>query len=441
MTITMKGITMKTLAVAATCALSLLATFTASGDPVPKPPVLCLEGTACDPPVTAAPPATSSPSATASGIKTQPGWYAAHNKSIVKGWPLANIISDINNEICPNANLKGIALHANIGWLTNGSSVGTYGGSDGGGWGFTAIDAVLNALANCSSGRKYLMLQQQWCNYGSLDPSNMSPQFPAWALSPAQGGTDVSDTYRLILETQYGGAGGYCLDLADPDIVNALTAEARAYCARYESNPSFYYLGVAYDSSFPFAHGTIDEGTWHAASQSITSAARAACATTNVGSHVTYQNPNPGMGNTYLNLFNTIDGVFRFTDTMLNEASWGQSVFTGTTGGTDYRGTVRVFAEVQPPNMCNYKWGPQTPDQLFDRMRFGNGANGTLRPWWPTHIVIFMASECDSQGSGWKQWKTFISSIGGQVMNGRDSTLRTPAAVKASWCENTMTCQ
>ena len=78
----------KTLAIAVTCGL-IWVPLAASSDPVPKPPVLCLQGSPCQQPAPSVPapsppPAsTTKPPAGSGAIKFQPGWYALYNRTCV----------------------------------------------------------------------------------------------------------------------------------------------------------------------------------------------------------------------------------------------------------------------------------------------------------------------------------------------------------------------
>jgi hypothetical protein len=131
----------------------------------------------------------------------------------------------------------------------------------------------------------------------------------------------------------------------------------------------------------------------------------------------------------------TVHATMSNNDTTAS-GSQGQAVYTGASGGTDYRGVSRYFESVEGTNMCGS--GSVSPATLFGYMQNGNA---NQRPRWPAHITVMMAGECDGVGTGWAAWKTFIASKSGKVMNGRDSTLRTPAEVKTSWCESGTVCQ
>ena len=122
----------------------------------------------------------------------------------------------------------------------------------------------------------------------------------------------------------------------------------------------------------------------------------------------------------------------------LNAMSRARRLYTGAAGrGTDYRGVVRYFEAVETPDMCGDALGNNTPASIFDLCKTATRTSdraGRAISWsrWRRSVIRL---------TGWAAWKTFIASKSGKVMNGRDSTLRTPAEVKTSWCESGMTCQ
>jgi hypothetical protein len=154
-----------------------------------------------------------------------------------------------------------------------------------------------------------------------------------------------------------------------------------------------------------------------------------------------YVDAYPSVVSTDLAHLQTMHGTMTNNDawiTYSGGATNGQNVYSGAAGSPtiDYRGVINYFEVVETPDMCGSRQ-TATPAQLFDLWRNGNAGN---RPRWPAHFMIQMATECDPT-YGWAAWKTFIASINGEIMNGRDSTLRTRAAVKASYCPSSMTCQ
>jgi hypothetical protein len=385
-----------------------------------------------------------------SAIKFQPGWYGMYNITcapLKAGCDSASIVANINAEICPNANLVGMKLSSTPAFLIP-DTPGNYTGNSS--QGFTVIDAVLAALQNCAahggSGPKYLILLAQDGTTGGYGaPNQIAPAFtyPAsgCGLYTCVNGTATGSNYGVVPASQPSQP-GMVVKLWKDDWRDLAIAAITAYCARYDSNPSFYTADIVYyNTSLPFQAplpSGYDEATFNAQFRAYLTAARAACPTTNVSMTLDFASPHPAMSNTNLNHLLSIHGTMANTDTVPNtQNSWGQQVFSGQVGGTDYRGVARFFAEVESPDMCGYWWGNETPAAIFDMLQNGT-ANS--RATWPNTIVVSMATECDSAGVGWTAWKTFINSVAGKVMNGRQGSLLSVAQIKATWCESSMTC-
>jgi len=443
----------KTLAIAVTYGL-ISVPLVSSSDPVPKPPVLCLQGSPCQQPAPlvpapspSPPPAsTTQPPARSGAVKFQPGWYAYYDATCAPSksdCDSSYIVSVIKSEICPNANLVGLKIAmVPVYLIPNTANVGNYTGNSA--QGFTAIDAILDALQHCTSGPKYLMLEGTMGPFGGYgDPSTMVPDFTypssGCGLYSCAGGTARGGAYGVVQNTQ-GSQAGFTAKIWQDDWRDLAIAAITAYCKRYDSNPSFYSIGILfYNTSLPFKvpyPGGLSYDAYVSQYRTYLTAARAACPTTNVTALLDFTD-NSAQMSTMVDHLRTEHGAMSNNDTVATN-SQGQAVYTGASGGTDYRGVERYFESVESGNMCGNWQGNVSPATIFGIMQNGNANN---RPRWPSHITIMMAGECDSVGTGWAAWKTFIASKSGKVMNGRDSTLRTPAEVKASWCESGMTCQ
>jgi hypothetical protein len=395
------------------------------------------------PPPPPPPAPTTQPPAASGAIKFQPGWYAAYNIScaLAKGCDSASVIATINSEICPNPNLVGMKLTAMPAYLIpDTANVGNYTGNSS--QGFTAIDAILGALHACG---KFLILEANYGPFGSFGaPNAMVPNFtyPAsgCGLYTCANGAASGSAYGVVANTQ-GSQPGFTAKIWKDDWRDLAIAAVKAYCARYDSNSSFYAIGVLYyNTSLPFAMpypAGYDEATFHNQYRAYLTAARTACPTTNVMATLDFADSSAQVS-TDLDRLRTMYGTMSNNDTVPTQPmSQGQALYTGAAGGTDYRGVVRYFETVETGDMCGTHWGNNTPASIFDLMQNGTSM---ARARWPSHMVVTMATECDPT-YGWAAWKTFIASKSGKVMNGRDSTLRTPAEVKTSWCESGMTCQ
>ena len=197
----------KTFAVAVSCGLIGVRSV-ASADPVPKPPVLCLQGSLCQQPASPSAPAPSPPPAStikppagSGAIKFQPGWYALFNKMCIPvhgnyGCSAAELVSTINSEICPNANLVGMKMTVAPSFVL-GNKPGSYTASNPD-MGFAVIDRVLAALNTCG---KYLILQAEYGPFSGADRTWYPLFYPAfvYAASQGDGGTASGGAYGVTV--------------------------------------------------------------------------------------------------------------------------------------------------------------------------------------------------------------------------------------------------
>jgi hypothetical protein len=377
----------------------------------------------------------------------QPGVYATHNKSIPKGWPLSSILSDIKNEVCPNSYIQGLQILAYPGYFVQGKSAASpvYGGTEGGGWGFTAVDAILDALANCPSGRKYFVMGLITCA-GSLDPKDATTHYPEFILPmPGQGGVgtdddDGTDDYPIF---QFSSFNAHCPRYDDPDNQAWYTAAMRAYCARYKDNPSYY--GVSWNYTPSYGLDVYNAGlypAWNAYFLQLMEDTRSACPTQMIRTWADYAQPDPEFITNILTLADVLDYTHSMNDTVPNNSASGQRVYVGQAGGVDYRAVagepfVGYWSDIEEPEMCG-SIGTNTPEQIYARMRTDAGSHLAL---YPQHIGVWMVTYCPS-GSNWNAWKTYLNGLGGAtVFDGSSSALRTPAYVKANVCPYSRRCQ
>jgi hypothetical protein len=372
-----------------------------------------------------------------SAIKFQPGWVGAYNKQCIPktgvyGCNAADLLSVISTEICPNANLVGLKIWA-LPSFVFGDTAGSYTGTD---RGFAVLDPVIAALHACG---KVLILRVNATFFGG-DQSSTPLAYPAFTYpsSFASGGTATGGAYGVVLNTQPSQP-GVTAKLWQSDWRDLSVAIATAYCNRYDSDSSFYMVGFNYANlSLPMAGGDYDVGTFNSYYRQYLTSIRSVCPTTNIMALLDFTTPYPAEMSTWLTTLQAIHGTVENSDVLPEGASWGQAVYSGMTGSpsaVDYRGVVRYVEEVESVEMCGYK-GSNTPTTLFGIMQNGNAG---ARARWPNNIVVTMANECDPT-YGWAAWKTFIAGKSGQIMNARDSTLRTPAAVRTGYCESSMTC-
>lgn len=383
-------------------------------------------------------------------MKFQPGFYALFNKTCypwdgTRGCTTAEILDTISTEICPNSNFVGLKLLGLPSFFMS-NTPNVYTGTN---QGFALFDQVLDALAACN---KYLMIQGIHTVQVNL-PDISGQFFPTYTYpsSWGAGGTAAAGAYGLVVSGQASQPSGMIAKVWQSDWKDLAIAATAAYCSRYEvggAHPSsaFYAINLIYwntslaldSQNLPAGYS---EATFNNLYRQYLAGQHSACPHTTGLATLDFANPFPGQMSTHLaDMRDNTKASMANNDTVISGPSWGQQVYSGMAGSpsvTDFRGVVRYIEEVETPDMCGYvNNGGATPAQLFSIMQNGN-ANQRAR--WPSHIVITIAPECDPN-YGWAAWKTYIQSIGGKVMNGRDNTLRTPAEVKASWCETAMVC-
>lgn len=372
--------------------------------------------------------APGAPSSTA--VKFQPGYYVRYEKNCrrwdgAKGCTATEVQSYINSVICPNANLKGIEVNTMWASLED-DTQGDYDGvSNGQAFGFTWVDSILSTLAACN---KYLKLTLTTAWYGGIG----TPTFywPAYIVNGA--------SYGTIGHTQPSQPGTTAKTWEAPTVA-AQMALVAAYCARYDSNPNFYALTPFYDSSLPMTENSFTNGHINN-SYTIMTQARVDCPTTNLTYGLTHVLNDSQMAQGFA-VCVAMDCNMEGTDVLINVQNGNQAWYVGdSVEGHDYRGEIRFTAEAQAVDMCTTKYGHNLPADIFAATRFGNGSNRD--PWWPNSWTIDLPL-CDGDPNspyGGTAWLAFLASISGQVMNARDSTLRTTEAVRTGWCEDNMVC-
>lgn len=392
-------------------------------------------------------PGTPPPNPGGEGIRTQSGYYAIFD-TIMRREKASNhlniVLSQIQTEICNQPYIHGILLRGTHSFFEQGPLPGNYTGSASAG-GFTYIDAVLNALAACDTptSTKMLLLSVKANWEGPV--GDWTFYFPAYMVPTSQGGTDAVGKYKIV-SSPPNITVGLVATIDDIDNYNVYLALAQAYCARYADNPHFYYFDPQFDTSYAVTSADIDEAAAGNNHRALIAATRTACPHVNIPVALTFTHGDNPPSQThqmseFLEQADAIDSVVTTSDVFIDVDNWGQQAFKGLVGEpvTDWRGTLRYFAEIEPFNMCSGIEGSNTPQQLFDGIRFGNGAG--IRPLWSSQFVIQMSASCNAAGTGWIAWKDFINNtIQGQVMDNRSSTLRTQAEADAIACESSLTC-
>lgn len=387
-------------------------------------------------------------------MRTQPGVYAAYNKTCIPydgvryGCTKAELLSAVATEVCPHSYIQGMKV---IGlpsfFIANTAGVYTATGPD---RGFAIFDPVLDALAACG---KYLIMQSLGTVQVNL-PSQQAQYFPKFTYDSAfnSDGTAAAGTYGFFPANQASQPSGWVAKQTRDDWRDLAIATTAAYCNRYQpggahASSAFYAIGMIYwNTSLPInapLPAGYDEATFNNQYRAYLAGAHAACPTINVLATLDYANPNPAQMSTHLaDMRDNTHASMANTDVIINRggATWGQQVYAGEAGSPsviDFRGVVRNMEEVESPEMCG-GYGPFTPAQFYNIWRNGDSQQ---RARFPTHIVVFMAAECDPT-YGWAAWKAYLATLSGAtVMDGHSSTLRTPAYVKANACESSMTCQ
>lgn len=381
------------------------------------------------------------------GIKFQPGVYGVYNKSCIPydgvryGCTKQELLSAAA-DVCSLPYLQGMRISGLPSFFMS-DTVGVYTGTSPD-RGYAITDPVLDALEACG---KYLVISSFHTIQVNL-PSQQAQYFPKYTYDSSfnSDGTASAGTYGFYLDNQASQPSGWTAKVDRTDWRDLAIAVTTAYCSRYASRPGFYGISMIYwNLSLPFANplpSGYSEATYNTRYREYLAGARAACPTVNLLALIDFGNPNPAQSSTHLiDMRDNTKASLAHNDTIPGDPTWGQLVYAGSAGSPsiiDFRGVVRDMEEVEVPDMCGSK-GTNSPAALYDVWK---GNDPSQRGRFPTHIFVYMAADCDSHGTGWQAWKTYLSGLGGAtVFDGNTSTLHTPAYVKLNGCESSQACQ
>lgn len=388
----------------------------------------------------------------AGAIKFNPGHYMYTDKLLRNASDLSSrttaVISQINTQICPYPEITGLQVH--ITWAVLEPTQGGYS------TGFSTVDQIYNALANCQKRLMLVLHERMW---NSVDPN---PYVPAYIQTSAYGpvqspGTCVSGTasgYRkggVILANGtaclFGSGLGVYPVIYESAVMDRLIALSQAYGARYNSASYPYFemwspmeeLGGSPDGGFGFSNAALSTQVAR-----LFTATRPAWPNTalrlKANWNLTIAQQCALIRDTLAPLNVSVGGP----DTLPSSHIWTNQVFSNYSSVCqDFRGVVPWVAEIQNPELGG-KAGTYTGPQLFAFGMDGgsapaSGASGAglnALPLWPQYWVWAYQ---EFQGGTAQKWSTGIrpfitDTIDGAVGNGLDSTRRTPASVKASYC-------
>lgn len=419
-----------------------LSAFGAAEASTPQPPPSVCVDAAC---VTT----SKDTSSTKGAIKFNPGHYLYTDKLLNSTSVISTIISQINSQVCPYPEVTGMQVH--ITWAVLEPTQGGYSS------GFTVVDQLYNALAACG---KRLMLVVHERSWGSFSTNSIVPAYLQTSTYGAvqSAGTCVSGTasgYRKGgIVVANGSACTFSSGLSiypvlwEATVMDRLIALSKAYGARYNSSsyPYFEMFSPTEElagsvPSDPFGFSTSSLITQM---QRLYTATRDAWPNTALRMKANY-GPTTAQQCTFFRDYLVPLGVaIGGPDVHPGEEVWANRVFSNRLNECqDFRGVVPWVSEVQPPELGG-KEGTWNAPQLYTYSTQGGRASGSgatgaglnSLPLWPQYWVW---THNEWEGGTEQRWSTGLrpyitDTINGAVNNGRDSTRRTPASVKANYC-------
>lgn len=413
----------------------------------PHAPYMFCVGTSC---VTTSVSVTTSRTETA--IKFDPGHYMATNAFAYlsdKDTKLSTIVSQINSDICPYPEVKGLQIHA-LWSVLEGAAAGDYSG------GFAFVDTIRDALAACNKKLMILAHDRLYGGYGD----GLSNVMPAYLLTSTYGAVESPGTCVSGVTSGYRKGGVYAANgsacaysgsmtvmpaLWEAPVMDRLIALSQAYGARYNSDSTVTMFAPMGELAGGASTGSssYSEAAFSTQIKRLYTATRAAWPNTALRHAMNYGGPISTQCS-LLNSLVALDVAIGGPDVLPGEEITANRVFSNRLSECqDYRGVVPWVSEVQVPELGG-KEGTYTASQLYTYAMqggaaSGSGATGTgvnSRPMWPQYWV-WVRNEWS--GGTDQRWSTGLrpyitDTIDGAVSNGTDQTQRTPASVKSTYC-------
>jgi len=387
----------KTLALAISCGL-MWAALPVTADPVPRAPVLCLQGKPCEQPAVAPPSAALPPSSdsatTVSGgaIKWHPGHYV--------WFPVCPFLTTANcynqatafiDSIANDPNVKGMMIQTTWNQL-EGDTPGDYSK------GFAWLDNLL-AYMN-SHGSKKLILRAVPIYYGVEGRSLLVSFMPKYLIPAVDGGVCAAPCqYGSFAQNQSLG-----MNLWEPTTMDRWIALVKAYGARYDTNRALETWNYGNETAFAWIS---DPPNWSYAAYNtqlkrLLDAERAAFPHTNIW-HVSNWSDTVGTLRDLVEYYirPSVYASFGAHDWMpQGDQGWADQIYAGVGvlngtdfGSTDMRMMVPYFAFQDEPELCDGKTSKPnadalhnwTPQEWYDYGQKTGNADTKNKPLLPTH--------------------------------------------------------
>jgi hypothetical protein len=338
------------------------------------------------------------------GVKWHPGHYAAVYYGY--NWAKTNTVSQVKaflDSIQNDDYVVGIQVTGQ--WSSfEGATAGDYSA------GFAMMDEI---LAHAALRGKRVMLRIMAIQYGGYSPSDVSPNhFPAYLVSPVNGGTDSAGNYGITNFNISANQSGITLRTWETATMNRLIALTQAYGDRYNNNPYFEAIQCTCESAVPILQGT--DG--YTASAYITQlkrwsvAARQAWPNTSIRSQTNFFRNRDESVDFMAAMAQSAIGQSQ-PDTVPHSASYFDEVYVGKYGRIDYRGVIPYFAELQSPELCNGKDSKPgadaannyTPQEFYDFVMTDGNEHLGDKPIRPTHFVweVHTGWQCQVGNQTW----------------------------------------
>lgn len=382
----------------------------------PKPPVLCVENTACLPTLPGS----------KTGVKWYPGHYVTLDPFLYRdnlGTAKVNHFAAIQ-EICSIPEWQGVQIFATWGTM-EGDTPGDFAP------GIALVREYLDRLRPCN---KKLILTVARTIFGG----GASHAFPGYVQKDSR--------YGVTKPLEYGtGATARVWETPTADRVIAMSA---ALADAFDDDPAFAVYSPWNETVVSVAVG--QDGYSH--SKYYEQMKRATTAVKSHWKQTLLRLP----ANFARNGERTLEEVFSMLaphgyaiggpDTIPSVDIWANKIFAGASGGVDYRGQLPFISEVQVPELGG-KEGTWTPKQLFDHAMYGcakdckgsTSSDGSIRPVWPQYFIWYRNT---FQGGSAQKWSTGIRPFVEREARGRvnDGTGRLvdPANVP---CPRGLSCQ
>jgi hypothetical protein len=379
--------------------LSAFLSFAAWGVVPGQPPQVCIDNVCT---ASAAPASLVAPS---SKRKWHPGHYVTLDGTVRRD-NLASIKQAHFAQIAALASepaVKGVQIMFMMSSL-EGATAGDYTA------GKALVREYLDRLA--AAGNKQLMIWMVAAQFGGYG-DDLSVYFPSYIVnSPGYGLTK--------------GSNGLYMRTWQAATMDRFIALSKALGQAFDSHPNVEMVTFG-ETALSIVDGTdgYSSAQVEAQQKRYLTEVRASWSTTNLRLHANYFQTDALMIDLIKHAASN-GAVVGGPDVIPSEDIQANRVFTGETGGVDYRGVIPFVAEVQSPSLGGHE-GSWTPEQLYNHSMYGNAAAG-IRATQPQYFVWLGNTW---SGDDTQKWASgilpFIRTINGNVYS-----TTCPSAIKLS---------